>query len=266
MTRPRSGGDRACPRAWRAVGDPRLGPTRARARPAACPAHRQRKAFCGRAMLTWAHTRGVTLRLIEPGKPNQTRMSNRSTAGSATSASTSTGSRVCPYAGPHRNLAARVQRGAAEAGTGRAHARPVRQAAGRGTQYSHPRTLNRSATEEGGTSVLPSERAYVIRTSGPDPRGSGKLRHPRAATTPGGGRLVSSRPPCIERGPQQVPDPGHARKPVPPCRGRRRLHTHRIDRRPPDDESLAAARGPETDRRVVAAQSPAAPRPAWSAG
>jgi transposase InsO family protein len=27
--------------------------------------------FCGRAMLTWAHTRGVTLRLVEPGKPNQ---------------------------------------------------------------------------------------------------------------------------------------------------------------------------------------------------
>jgi transposase InsO family protein len=27
--------------------------------------------FCGRAMLTWAHDRGVTLRLIEPGKPNQ---------------------------------------------------------------------------------------------------------------------------------------------------------------------------------------------------
>ena len=29
------------------------------------------KEFCGRAMLTWAHTRGVTLRWIEPGKPNQ---------------------------------------------------------------------------------------------------------------------------------------------------------------------------------------------------
>ena len=29
------------------------------------------KEFCGRAMLTWAHTHGVTLRLIEPGKPNQ---------------------------------------------------------------------------------------------------------------------------------------------------------------------------------------------------
>ena len=29
------------------------------------------KEFCGRAMLTWAHERGVALRLIEPGKPNQ---------------------------------------------------------------------------------------------------------------------------------------------------------------------------------------------------
>ena len=27
--------------------------------------------FCGRALLTWAHERGLTLRLIEPGKPNQ---------------------------------------------------------------------------------------------------------------------------------------------------------------------------------------------------
>jgi putative transposase len=29
------------------------------------------KEFCGRAMLTWAHTRGVKLFLIQPGKPNQ---------------------------------------------------------------------------------------------------------------------------------------------------------------------------------------------------
>lgn len=29
------------------------------------------KEFCGRAMLTWAHRHGVTLRRIEPGKPNQ---------------------------------------------------------------------------------------------------------------------------------------------------------------------------------------------------
>lgn len=27
--------------------------------------------FCGRVMLTWAQARGVTLRLIEPGKPSQ---------------------------------------------------------------------------------------------------------------------------------------------------------------------------------------------------
>jgi putative transposase len=29
------------------------------------------KEFCGKAMLTWAHEKGVALRLIEPGKPNQ---------------------------------------------------------------------------------------------------------------------------------------------------------------------------------------------------
>lgn len=29
------------------------------------------KEFCGRAMLAWAHQNNVTLRLIEPGKPNQ---------------------------------------------------------------------------------------------------------------------------------------------------------------------------------------------------
>jgi putative transposase len=29
------------------------------------------KEFRGRAMLTWAHERGITPRLIEPGKPNQ---------------------------------------------------------------------------------------------------------------------------------------------------------------------------------------------------
>lgn len=29
------------------------------------------KEFCGKAMLQWAHDRGVSLRLIEPGKPNQ---------------------------------------------------------------------------------------------------------------------------------------------------------------------------------------------------
>ncbi len=29
------------------------------------------KEFCGKAMVSWAHERGVQLRLIQPGKPNQ---------------------------------------------------------------------------------------------------------------------------------------------------------------------------------------------------
>lgn len=29
------------------------------------------KEFCGHAMLAWAHANNVTLRLIEPGKPDQ---------------------------------------------------------------------------------------------------------------------------------------------------------------------------------------------------
>ena len=29
------------------------------------------KEFCGKAMVAWAHERGIELRLIEPGKPNQ---------------------------------------------------------------------------------------------------------------------------------------------------------------------------------------------------
>ena len=29
------------------------------------------KEFCGKAMVTWAHERGMLLCLIEPGKPNQ---------------------------------------------------------------------------------------------------------------------------------------------------------------------------------------------------
>ncbi len=29
------------------------------------------KEFCGKAMVAWAHARGVQFRLIQPGKPNQ---------------------------------------------------------------------------------------------------------------------------------------------------------------------------------------------------
>jgi transposase InsO family protein len=50
--------------------------------------------FFGRAMLTWAHVRGVTLRLIEPGKPTQNAYIDRSMGVSAANASMNTGSRA----------------------------------------------------------------------------------------------------------------------------------------------------------------------------
>ncbi|WP_108814791.1 IS3 family transposase [Xanthomonas fragariae] len=37
----------------------------------ACPRGTTARSFCGRAMVAWAHARGVQLRLIQPGKPNQ---------------------------------------------------------------------------------------------------------------------------------------------------------------------------------------------------
>lgn len=54
------------------------------------------KEFCGRAMLAWAHARGVKLFLIEPGKPNQNATSNPSTGASEMNASMNTGLPVCP--------------------------------------------------------------------------------------------------------------------------------------------------------------------------
>lgn len=54
------------------------------------------KEFCGRAMLIWAHQRGVALSLIEPGKPNQHAYLNRLRGGSATNALTNFGSRASP--------------------------------------------------------------------------------------------------------------------------------------------------------------------------
>jgi transposase InsO family protein len=56
--------------------------------------------FCSRAMLTWAYDRGVTLRLIEPGKPNQNAYIESFNAAFATSVSMSTGSRACPTRRP----------------------------------------------------------------------------------------------------------------------------------------------------------------------
>jgi len=49
------------------------------------------KEFTGNAMLIWAHSHGVALRLIYPGKPT----SNPSMAASATSARTISGSPAC---------------------------------------------------------------------------------------------------------------------------------------------------------------------------
>jgi len=52
------------------------------------------KGFCGKAMLTRAHRRGVRLFLIEPGKPNQNAYIDRSMVVSVTNASMRTGSRA----------------------------------------------------------------------------------------------------------------------------------------------------------------------------
>jgi putative transposase len=48
--------------------------------------------FVGRALDAWAYAQGIRLHFIEPGKPNRMPTSRVSTAGSATSVSTSTGS------------------------------------------------------------------------------------------------------------------------------------------------------------------------------
>ena len=57
-----------------------------------------------------------------------------------------------PRPGDHRNLATRVQRGQTEERVGRPDACALCQATGRETKYRYRRTLNRSATESGGTS------------------------------------------------------------------------------------------------------------------
>ena len=86
-------------------------------------------------MLTWAHTPGLTLRLIGPGKPNQNVYIE------------SFNGRFCDKCLNEHWF------------TTLAHARP---AAGRGTQYSHHRTLNRSATEDGGTSHRSSSETWLL--------------------------------------------------------------------------------------------------------
>ena len=109
------------------------------------------KEFTGRAMLTWAHERGVVLRLIEPGKPNQNAYIE------------SFNSRFrdeCLNEHWFLNLRhARslirawrrgIQRGTSEERAGWPDAVGIREEIG----YSHCRTLGRSATQKGVTPRL----------------------------------------------------------------------------------------------------------------
>ena len=61
------------------------------------------KEFCGKAMVTWAHVRGVQLRLIEPGKPNQNAYTESFNGRLRTNASTSTGFPPCCTRAPRSN-------------------------------------------------------------------------------------------------------------------------------------------------------------------
>jgi transposase InsO family protein len=112
------------------------------------------KEFCGHAMLTWAHAHNVTLRLIEPGKPNQNayiESVQRSIPGRVPQRALVPESQACP--GDHRGLAAGIQRGATEEGIGWPDTGCLCEAAGRKISYSDNRALNGAATQGGGTSA-----------------------------------------------------------------------------------------------------------------
>ena len=109
--------------------------------------------FCGRAMLTWAHERRVTLRLIAPGKPMQNayiESFNGRFRDECLNEHWFTS--VAHARGRHRGLAPGIQRGATEEGPRRADARRLRKTADKGNEYSHRRTLKPTATQDGGTS------------------------------------------------------------------------------------------------------------------
>jgi transposase InsO family protein len=114
------------------------------------------KEFCGRAMLGWAHERGVKLYLIEPGKPNQNAYIE-SFNGRLRDECLNEHWFTKPAArqGGDRGMATRVQRGKAEEGTGRIDAIHLCQTADSWprNQLHYPRTLKPDATETGGTSA-----------------------------------------------------------------------------------------------------------------
>jgi transposase InsO family protein len=117
------------------------------------------KEFCGQAMLTWAHAHQVALRLIEPGKPNQNAYIgsfNGRLRDECLNEHWFPESGACagrPCAGRHRGLAARVQRGATEEGLGRIDTCRLCETPGREIGYHGNRTLNRTATHDGVTSL-----------------------------------------------------------------------------------------------------------------
>ena len=78
------------------------------------------------ALLRWLQTAEIDTAFIDPGKPNQNAY-------------------IESFNGRFRDECLNEHWF-----TTLAHARPDRPAAGHGTQYSHHRTLNRSATEDGG--------------------------------------------------------------------------------------------------------------------
>ena len=88
--------------------------------------------FCGKAMLEWAHKRGVALRLIEPGKPNQNAYVERFNGRLRDECLNETlvpQSASC--ANSDRNLAPRIQRGASQESARWTDARSLCQEAGR---------------------------------------------------------------------------------------------------------------------------------------
>ena len=93
--------------------------------------------FTGKAMLNWAHRKGIALRLIEPGKPNQNAYVE-SFNGRFRDECLNEHWFVSPRSRSRRDrsLAPGIQRRATEEITGRADARAVRKATGRKAHYN----------------------------------------------------------------------------------------------------------------------------------
>jgi transposase InsO family protein len=95
--------------------------------------------FCSRAMLTWAHERGVKLFLIEPGKPNQNEYIESFNGRFRDEYLNEHWFTSLPQGqGNHRRLAARIQRGKTEERFGRTDTDSLRQAARCKRSYTNP--------------------------------------------------------------------------------------------------------------------------------